>query len=183
MKKIFTLFLLISVLISCQKENFKPISESNKLESNYSKSPSNENEIKIKFFIPQEDNFSGQMLFYIGDNLDSTIDLSQVQLMDTLFCEDCEIMKVGIINLQCTNQQLTQCNGWFKISAQFNDTISSILNENTFNGLMTFDDNDILFLEPSFKQGENVIELNNLFWVKTLKNQIIFLIEKKICDY
>jgi|AntRauTorckE6833_2_1112554.scaffolds.fasta_scaffold50911_2 hypothetical protein len=166
MKRLLTLFAISTLLFSCEKENITPSLENEEIYS-YNSS-SQENSIELKFIITPEDNFDGSMDFYIGNNLDSTIDLSTVAFIDTTLFDGGEPVKLGIIKLGCTNLERTQCGGWFHIVAQFNDTINFVFNENKFNGSTTFVNDNTDFLEPSFKLGENVIEFYNSFWVKPI---------------
>lgn len=151
------LFILVIVLLgSCQKENIQP--KSMKIV---------QNKVEYKFITNKV--VGGELEIYVGQNLDTTIQLSDLEFSDTII-EFVTYKKFSVTRFYST-QQIVDAQSWLHLALQFSDS-TDVFNSNLFNDKMTYFNNNSLFLEPSNKFEENVVEFHNSMWIKLPKNTI-----------
>lgn len=158
------LFISLVVLLgSCQKENIKP---------NY-ETPTNtertigKNRVEYKLIFDKE--VSGELNIYVGQNLDTTINLSDLPLIDTTNGNG--NFKYVSVNRYYSTERIRNASGWLYLDIRFNEP-TDVFNSNFFNGKMTFADENALLPEPSTASANGTVSFYNSIWVKLPTNTV-----------
>lgn len=160
MKKIIFILAIVIGFVSCQKDEIiKKKQQSQSIEKTA------QNDVSIFLFFEHQ-SISGTLDLYKGQQLDSTIDLETLSVSDTTLFDTTHVLNYVQVSLEYSDQEILDVNGWFHISAQF-DNNYTIYNVNEHNGSMTFVNNNTDFLEPSHKFVDSSNVLYNSFWINT----------------
>lgn len=150
MKNLVLILISSLIFFSCKKEEVNKVSFENKVSS--------ENKVKIDLWLSKEIN--GTFQIYLGDALDTIVQLSDLEFSDTI-----NSWVFTSIERFYTTQEIKNVDCWIHIAITFTDSID-VFNQNYFNDLMTFSNNNLLLLETSTLENENVINFYNSFWIK-----------------
>ncbi len=151
MKNLVLILIASLSLFSCQKEDIKMNKTPNKVVSS-------ENKVEINLCLSQET--SGTIQVYVGNVLDTTIQLSDLEFSDTS-----NNWVFTSIDRFYSTQEIRNADGWVHMAIAFTDSVD-VFNKNYFNESMTFNNNNLLLLEPSTLYEENVVNFYNSFWIK-----------------